>query len=358
MALRYYILQWHITARCEQRCKHCYMYDEPSYQNEIENPLSLDDCYQVVDQFLDMVDRLSEDWQRYGTVVKPRILFSGGDPLLREDFFEILTYAGRKNISIGILGNPQKVTPESPVKFKELGVNSYQISIDGMEATHDALRTPGSFKDSLRALRLLKDDGIKTIVMFTLSKLNADDLIPVMKLIAREEFSRFAFARISSMGEARKIEETFSPYEYRALLLSVYEEIKRLKGLGAKTKFVYKDPLWNALRYELGEYKLWGNGSPKKLYDGCHAGQSFLVLLADGTIYACRRFTSPIGNVRRDNLYRVFRYSKTLNQLRNLEMFEKCRNCEIRGYCRGCPAVAFNSCGSFLGPDPQCWRDI
>jgi len=334
------------------------MYDEPTYQSEIQNPLSTEECCEVVDHFTSMVSRLSEDCRKFGTVVRPRILFSGGDPLLREDFFELLQYAGGKNISMGIMGNPEKVTAEVAERMKKAGVNSYQISIDGMEKTHDAIRKEGSFKDSIRAIRVLKDVGIRDILMFTLSKLNADDLIPLMQLASEVGISRFAFARLSSMGEGKKINETFKSYEYRIFLHSVYEQIKRLKSLRSKTRFTYKDPLWAPLRHELGLYKLRENGSPRRIYDGCHAGRTFLVLLADGTIYACRRFESPIGDVKRDSLYEVFRDSETLNQIRNPDKFQKCRNCELKRYCRGCPAVAFNSCGSFLGPDPQCWKNI
>jgi radical SAM protein with 4Fe4S-binding SPASM domain len=334
------------------------MYDEPTYQGEIQNSLSTEDCYEVVDHFVSMVDRLSEDCRRFGTVVKPRIAFSGGDPLLREDFFEILSYASKKNISVGIMGNPEKVTTAVASRMKELSVDSYQISIDGMQKTHDQIRREGSFKESLKAIRVLKEVGIQDIVMFTLSKFNADDLIPVINLAAQEKVSRFAFARISSMGEAKKINKPFRSHEYRALLLSVHKEIKKLKALGAKARFDYKDPLWNPLRHELGQYKLRGNGYPKRIYDGCHAGRTFLALLADGTIYACRRFQSPIGHVKRENLYNVFRYSKTLNKIRNPNAFQKCGSCELRSYCRGCPAVAFHACGSFLGPDPQCWKNI
>ena len=132
VAFRYFTLQWHITAKCHQRCKHCYMYDEPTYRSEIQNSLSIMDCFEVVDHFLSMVNRLTEDCRQFGTVVKPRILFTGGDPLLRDDFFEILEYANRKYISTGIMGNPEKVTAEVATRLKALGVNSYQISIDGM----------------------------------------------------------------------------------------------------------------------------------------------------------------------------------------------------------------------------------
>jgi len=358
VALRYFTLPWHITVKCSQRCKPCYMYDEPTYQGEIQNSLSTMTCFEAVDHFLSMVNRLAEDCRKFGTVVKPRILFTGGDPLLREDFFEILAYTKKRNISMGIMGNPEKVTAKVAIKLKALGVNSYQISIDGLKETHDAIRSQGSFKDSMRAIGVLQEAGIRTIMMFTLSKLNAADLVPVIKLAAKKNVSRFAFARLSSMGEAKKINEHFKSYEYRKFLRAVYDEVKKLKHSGMKTVFNFKDPLWNPLRHELGQYKLRGNGVSKKIYDGCHAGRSFLVLLADGTIYACRRFESPLGHIKSDNLYNIFRYSKMLNQIRNPEAFEKCRNCVLRNYCRGCPAVAYNASGSFLGSDPQCWKNI
>ena len=334
------------------------MYDEPTYQSEIENALSIEECFEVVDHFLLMISGLNEDCRPLGIVVKPRILFTGGDPLLRDDFFEILKYADQKNITAGIMGNPEKVTMDVAARLKALGVNYYQISIDGMEATHDAIRSQGSFKDSIRAIRVLQDAGIGDIVMFTLSKLNAADLIPVMKLAAKENVSRFAFARLSSMGEAKNISESFKSYEYRTFLRAVYEEIKKLKSSGMKTVFNFKDPLWNPFRHELGQYKLEGNGGPNRIYGGCHAGRTFLVLLADGTIYACRRFESPVGHIKSDNLYDVFKYSKMLNQIRNPDAFVKCRHCDLKSYCRGCPAVAYNACGSFLGSDPQCWKNI
>ena len=224
-----------------------------------------------------------------------------------------------------------------------------------MQNTHDSLRQKGSFENSLRALEILKETGIMENVMFTLSKQNADDLIPVMQLMAEKNIRHFDFARVCAYGNARELVDSFQPQEYRKLLLKICEEMKRLKGLGTKTIFGFKDHLWNLLRYELGEYKLWGD-SGNKLYDGCHAGQTFMVLLADGTIYACRRFVSTIGNVRKDDLYHVFRNSPLLHQIRNVNLYKKCQICELRQYCRGCPAVAAGvNNGDYLSSDPQCW---
>lgn len=332
------------------------MYDEPSYASEIQNPLSTEECFRVMDSFLGMLDRLSSE---HGVKIMPRINFTGGDPMLRSDLFELLDYAKNRRIYVGMLGNPNHITPDSARKLKEHGVRKYQISIDGMEETHDSSRRKGSFADSLRALEVLRDAGIMENVMFSLSKQNAHDLIPVMQLIGERETGRFDFARVAAYGNARESGKGLEPLEYRELLLEVYDMMKKLKEQGVKTDYGFKDHLWNLLRFELGDYKPWGDNGSRRIYDGCHAGQTFLVLLADGTIYACRRFVSPLGNVRRDDLYHIFRYSLTLNRMRNVDLYEKCRLCELRQYCRGCPAVAAGANeGDFLSPDPQCWKEL
>ena len=352
----YFVLQWHITAQCDLRCSHCYMHDEPSYASEIGNPLSTKECVGVIDDFLGMLDRLSAE---HGIKLMPRINFTGGDPMLRSDLFELLGYAMDRGIYVGMLGNPDHVTPSSARELREHGVRKYQISIDGLEDGHDSSRRKGSFADSLRALDVLKAAGIAESVMFSLTRRNADDLLPVMRLMAEREVRRFDFARVAAYGNARAMRDSFQPSEYRELLLEAYGEKATLEKQGAKTHYGFKDHLWNLLRFELGDYKVRGSTGGTTIYDGCHAGQTFLVLLADGTIYACRRFISPIGNVRDDDLYGVFRYSSLLNQLRNVSMFEKCSSCELRQYCRGCPAVAAGANeGSFLSPDPQCWKDV
>jgi len=354
----HFILQWHITAECQARCRHCYMYDEPGYEREMSDPLTTRECVEVIDDFVAMLARLSKE---HAINLKPRINFTGGDPLLREDFYALLGYAGTYKIAVGILGNSYLIDATSARKLAAHGVSRYQLSLDGLEETHDALRRPGSFRDTLRALDVLRAAGIHENVMFTLSKRNADDLIPVMRLVAQKEVRRFDFARLAAIGNARADTfETFTPEEYREILLAVHTEMRRLAESGAVTRFGFKDPLWNLLRYELDDYRLDAHcaGDTRKIFDGCRAGHTFLTLLADGTVYACRRFVSPLGNVRSDDLYDLFRHAPLLNRLRNVEYFHKCRVCELRQYCRGCPAVAAGAhAGSCLSPDPQCWID-
>jgi radical SAM/SPASM domain protein of ACGX system len=340
-----FILQWHITAKCDQNCIHCYTKDSRTYRQEIENQLSFNDCKKVIDSFSEFCNKIE---------AKPHITFTGGDPLLCEDFFDIIEYARHFGITISILGNPNHLTEDVLLKLKENGVRSYQISIDGLEKIHDSIRGKGSFNISIKALENLKKYNIRTVVMFTLSKQNADDLIPVMNLVSELKVDAFAFARVCGLGKGKNL-ETFTAQEYRGILLNAYEEEKKLILKGSKTLFNKKDPLWVLLLTELGEFHP-NPQSTEKIYSGCPIGCRSFTILSDGTAFACRRFYSPIGKVTEQSIEDIF-LSEELDKYRNIN-FEKCSKCSLFAYCRGCPAVAYGVTGNLGSPDPHCWKEL
>ena len=346
----FFIIQWHITGLCDQSCLHCYMVNDPkSHRRELKNELSLKDCKSVIDSFLEFC-KIAK--------ARPSINFTGGDPILRHDFFELLQYASSNEIRIAIMGNPFHLNPGNIAMMKGLGVKSYQVSIDGMEETHDSLRKQGSFRSTLRAIGLLTEGGMRTVVMFTLSKKNYRDLFEVMKLVDNLGVNAFAFARLSrnSIIDTNILPEEgeFTPGEYKDLLIAAQQLINELVSKGSKTKFTLKDHLWKLLLYEQGKLQLDPNPHGQVI-SGCHIGGRDLAILADGTVFACRRFNSPIGKVPKQSILEVFT-SKELDYYRDIGKFEKCSKCPLSNYCRGCPAVSYGSSGgNFYAPDPQCW---
>jgi len=154
------------------------MHDSPTYAQELSEELNYEDCCKIIDDFSDTFD----NWG-----MPTRISFTGGDPLLREDFFDLIAYARKRWIEIGILGNPNHLNYETAKRLKDLGVTRYQVSIDGLEETHDRLRgRKGLFKDTILAIHVLEDVGIPSVVMFTLSRENANELIGVIRTVAKE----------------------------------------------------------------------------------------------------------------------------------------------------------------------------
>jgi radical SAM/SPASM domain protein of ACGX system len=340
---RSFSLQWHITVKCDQNCSHCYVRDERTYRNELEAILAFDDCKKVIDDEVEFCQKLE---------ATPHIAFTGGDPLLREDFFEIVKYARKKGVIVSVMGNPYHLNEENIAKLKSLGIRGYQISIDGLKETHDRFRKENSFDRSIEAIKDLRNAGIRTVVMFTISKENADDLLPVMELVSDLSVDVFAFARVCNYGNGEQL-ESLTPVEYRKILLQAYEKEKELIAEGSTTKFNKKDHLWIPLLEELGEISCQPT-SDNIIYGGCSIGIRSLCILSDGTAFACRRFYSPIGKVPDQTIEELF-LSAEMDHYRNAH-YEKCSLCDLFQYCRGCPAVAYNNVGRFGAPDPQCWR--
>lgn len=353
LKLPFFVIQWHITGICDQSCLHCYMVNDPvSHKLELEKELSLADCKLVVDSLIEFCD-VAE--------ARPTINFTGGDPLLRPDFFEILQYASSLGVRLSVMGNPFHLNIDNISKMKKLGVASYQVSLDGMEEMHDSLRSQGGFSATVMAIKLLVECGMRTVVMFTLSKKNRKDLLHVIRLVDRLGVNAFAFARLSTNAiidsKIPPEEAAFTPQEYRNLLLSVQELIEELKNKGSKTNFTLKDHLWKLLLYEQGKLELEANDN-NQIISGCHIGGRDLAVLADGTVFACRRFNSPIGKMPEQSVLEVFT-SEKLDYYRDISRLEKCSGCPLLRYCRGCPAVAYGSSGgNFYAPDPQCWSSL
>ncbi|MBI2472013.1 MAG: radical SAM protein [Planctomycetes bacterium] len=346
----HFTLQWHITAKCDQDCMHCYRYAKPTYEQELKNELSYEDCCKIIDDF-------SNTFNTYG--MPTRINFTGGDPLLRKDIFDLIVYARKKEIDVGILGNPNYLDYETTKKLKDIGVSSYQVSIDGLEETHDRLRgRKGLFKDTIRAIHALENVGIRSVVMFTLSRENANELIGVIHTVAKEGVSIFDFARIVSIGAGEQFrEQTLTSQEYKRLLLQVLEEYRCLQENGNKTYFGRKDHLWKLLYQELGLLKPFPKDK-ETIYSGCGIGSSILTILADGTVYACRRLPVEIGKVPEQSIRDIFINSSEHNKMRQVEKMRKCSKCELVQFCRGCPAVAYATHRDYMAPDPQCWKEI
>lgn len=346
----HFTLQWHVTAKCDQNCAHCYSLGSPTYQSELKNELCHEDCIKIIDDF-------SKTFNYWG--MPTRINFTGGDALLREDIYDLISYAIKKGSAVGILGNPNHLNHETAEKLKSLGVFRYQLSIDGLEETHDKLRgRKGLFKDTLRALQVLDDVGLPSVVMLTLSKVNANELIDIIRMVANKGVPIFDFARLVPFGAGEQLkDQMLTPNEYRALLLKVFEEYKNLQDNECSTYFGRKDHLWKLLYQELGLLK----PLPKDkeiVYHGCGIGSCLLTILADGTVYSCRRLPIKIGMVPIQSIRNIFINSPEHNKLRELENLEKCSKCDLMQFCRGCPAVAYGATGDYMAPDPQCWKEV
>ncbi len=334
-------LQWHITDKCDQRCKHCYIFEGEN--KECSKELELQVLETILENFLDFckkVDRV------------PGLTITGGDPILYKNFWEFVELLHKKEIRFSVLGNPFHLSGDVVAKLEACGCRAYQMSLDGLKNTHDFIRKPGSFEATLKALKLFENSKILTAIMTTVSKTNIDEIAELVDVVVQNKVDYFGFARYCPNPDDSEL--MVSPLEYRDLLEKVWQKYEQY--CNEKTIFVLKDHLWQLFLYEKGLFNPRATYNPNDLIiDGCHCGINHLTVLPDGVVYACRRSETPIGKVPEQSFYEIFTGEK-ISQYTCFDKFEHCLNCELKNFCRGCPSVAKCFTGNFYAKDPQCWK--
>lgn len=339
--MEYFAFQWHITDCCDQRCEHCYIFSE-GYPKLVE--MSFPKARQVVTDCVEMCRRMNR---------LPYFYITGGDPILHSRFWDILALLRERDIPFTILGNPFHLTDEVCARLKEYGCDKYQLSIDGLRDTHDAIRKPGSFDTTIEKIAVIRKAGIRCAIMTTVSGTNIREIPEIIDLVVAHKVDIFAFGRYcpTSFEKSTHIE----PLEYRDFLERIWQKFEQYKDCG--TTFNLKDHLWTLFLYEKGLFQIPDATDVDTVYDGCHCGDCHMTILPTGGVMACRRFESPVGNVFKEHILDIYNGEK-MDAYRQFERFKKCSRCELLRFCRGCPAVAYGYTHDFYAPDPQCWKEI
>jgi selenobiotic family peptide radical SAM maturase len=320
---RTFTLQWHLTNACPYHCKHC-------YDRERRDELPLGEALRVLDDYRRFCRRHR---------VRPHVSLTGGDPLHYPHFWEVYSAVAAAGIRISILGNP---IPQAAIqRLLETAVPEYyQVSLEGLAGHNDAVRGPGHFAASIDFLTSAEACGLRTHVMLTLTRDNLDQVIPLGEAL-RGRTQRLTFNRLARTGEGRNLASP-GRQEYIDFLKRYLAARRENSILG------FKDNLFNIIRHHYGRPLFPGCTGV-----GCGAAFSFVALLPDGAVHACRKFDSPIGDVRRDSFETVYRSARARAYRQGSAA---CRACGIRQNCGGCLAVAN---GEGLDPlvalDPHCF---
>jgi len=338
---KYFAFQWHITDECDQRCKHCYIFADRDVQIQ---RMSFDKIQWVYDNTLEMCRQMKRT---------PYFYITGGDPILHHNFWDMLDMFKAHNIAFGILGNPFHLDKELCERLREAGCGKYQMSLDGLRETHDLIRKPGSFDQTMEKIKCIRDAGMTSVIMTTVSSMNIDEIPRLIDLVILHEVDVFAFSRYCPSASPQNTHVT--PDRYRNFLEICWDKFSLYKDLN--TTFSLKDHLWTLFLYEKGLFTIPADLDPNTIYDGCNCGNCHMTILPDGNVYACRRMESRIGNAFSERLSDIF-LSDRMKDFTCYDKFEKCAKCELLRFCRGCPAVAYSYTGNAYSADPQCWKKL
>ncbi len=342
-------IQWHITTNCSNRCKHCYMYDESTFENERNNTLSFSDLIKIMDSLEDFEQKYNAKFVHFS--------ITGGDPLMRKDCFEFLAELKRRGKKVSLMGNPETLNEDTIVRLSKMGVFNFQMSLDGLEKTHDFFRAPGSFKRTVEKLKLLRKYDIATNIMFTLYPTNSDELIPLLRFVATStQATSFSFDIGCLAGNGRSIEEQFNAQQIQKIFSEYYKEKKRLKAEGYSIVIHEKSNFHKLTRFE---NKLLYPIIPESssTLSGCLIGWTPPSILSDGTALVCRRLPIKAGKMPEQSFEDIFLGNNILKKFRRPQFFKTCGSCDFYSICRGCPANVYGLTKDPFGKHHMCFRE-
>ena len=183
------VIVWNITRRCNLSCVHCYSQSENrDYQGEL-----------TTDQGLALLDDLA----RFGV---PVVLFSGGEPLLRNDLCVLIEHARSLGLRTVISTNGTLIDEAQAERFAQIGLSYIGISLDGMQETNDKFRgRQGAFDAALAAIRHCQKAGVKVGLRFTINRRNVADISDIFKLLIDENIPRVCFYHLVYAGRGSRL---------------------------------------------------------------------------------------------------------------------------------------------------------
>jgi MoaA/NifB/PqqE/SkfB family radical SAM enzyme len=257
---------------------------------------------------------------------------SGGEPMMRGDIFEIISYAKSLGFTVFMVSNGVLIGPVEAEKLVKTGLTFVSISMEGPEPVHDHIRGSGNFQKSLNAIKKLvrfqgTDPFFKVGVGITLSKYNYQFIVPFSQYLLEEigvqVISINPFSDDMLAGEnriARSQEFNITP----DLIPGLTDEINKLIKYSARTG--YELPTANYLQ-RLPDYFLGHKPTPP---GGCHLPEIFCGISTDGWVHACWK-NPPVGHLREMSLIKI------LHSPRYLEFRERA----LTGKCNGCLSSCF-----------------
>lgn len=346
------VVVWNMTRRCNLKCVHCY-----AHATDVEAGKDAIDT--------ENAKIMINDLAAYGA---PVMLFSGGEPLVRQDLTELAKHATSKGMRAVISTNGTLITKQKAKELKEVGLSYVGISMDGGEEIHDHFRgVPGSYRKAIEGIENCQAEGLKVGLRFTINRRNFVEVPKIFKVLRELEVPRVCFYHLVYSGRGSEmVKEDLNHTETRDLLDLIMDETRALFDAGipkevltvdnhADGPYVWmrmlrEDPKRAAEVFELLQYN-----------EGNSTGRGIGCISWDGKVHADQFWRNhTFGNV----LERPF---SEIWDDPNIELLHKLKDKRphVTGRCASCRFL--NICGGnfraraeavyddIWGPDPACY---
>ena len=326
-----YLIDWAITAKCNLRCRHC----RGMFQGDISS--------QRARKLVEEIAELRPGW----------VIVEGGEPLLRNDLFELLSLMRQKQLEVHLITNGLLINNEILSQLKQLGIKLI-ISIDGATPeTYEEIRTGANFKKAVQAARLCAEEGLLEAIDFTVLKMNYQEIPGIFKLAASLGVPKVTFIGLKPC------------YNYSAELLSPEEcgEAIRLACQASEEtgiEFFFDEPFFWAV---VKEWRLTARmpeenaGILVSSTTACIFGE-YLFIEPSGDVKPCSFSPMTVGNVNEkslDEIWDEMLSSSFFHQIKDPKTRTGgCQSCQYLADCKGCRSRTFVLTGDWFASDPCC----
>ncbi len=322
-----------VTRRCHTRCRLCYV----DSGEDRADTLTKNEIFKTIDQMAGMGIQF--------------IALSGGDPLAREDFVDIMEYIREEHDIIpGLSTSLLALREEDAQRMKEIDA-VVQVSLDGSSPEiNDWNRGEGSFEKTMRGLELLQRHEIPFRFAYVISKHNVEDVENMISLAINAGAKEVAFGKVREAGRARHLDTEAVPdvTEMTSAYHRLYRNHVLTRETGLKIRCKHNQPLLTGLQERAGCLP-------------CGAGRRFVQVSYNGDIVPCSLLSGEkqfrLGNVRTDAVSDIWAGSPVYEFFRRttVEDIDVCRDCSVKYLCGGgCRADAFLQHGDLYGRCGDC----
>ena len=339
------VVSWNVTLKCNLKCAHCYI---NASEKKLSDELSTDAAKMLIHQIAE--------------VSRPLLILSGGEPLLREDIYEIIRYGADRGLRMGMGSNGMLIDDEVTRRLENAGMETVAISLDSsIPERHDSFRgVKGCWEHAINAIKSLKKSSIQVQVNCTVTKQNYDEVDDIMSLAEKLGVENFHLFFLVPTGRGTDIED-ITPRMYEDMIRSTLAKITESK-LNVKPSCA---PQFMRIAKEQGvDMSRWVRG--------CMAGLYYCRIYPTGEVTPCPYMPLKLGNVHERSFRDIWFNSKVFKALRDFDQLKgKCGLCEYRDVCGGCRARAYGvttdlmdfcgalheptqSQGDYLAEDPWC----
>lgn len=346
-----FLVVWNYTNACNLRCVHCYQNAGRPLGDEL-----------TLEEKLEVVDQLAEN-------NVAALAFSGGEPLMGRDFWEVARYAASKKMYVSVATNGTLLTEDTVKKLVEVGVGYLEISLDAATPEiHNAFRgSEDAWQRTMQGIRnAVKEKSLFVCIASTITRHNYEELEQLVELAKKLGAQRFLAFNFIPTGKGKDaLEIDLSPQMRENMLRTLFKYLKegKVEVMTTAPQFARICMMNSRDTFSMAHF---GAGrmdertrTIAEFIGGCGAGRMYCAIQPNGIMTPCVYIPVKVGDLRKEKFINIWRNSEILNTLRDRwNLKENCGKCNYKNVCGGCRARAYAYYGDLEECDPGCINNL